>query len=153
MRKTNVHDTDNHHYTCEYCHGKFVPKRRRVQKYCSNSCRSKAYHLRKNGPPLQGLTGGGTPPEKVSDTQTEKMSLAGVGNAAAGTATVTLLTQLFTKEENKPATKGDLRKIAQNLQRYHRINNLGADLQGRLPYFDLEKEVLVYFFWMDLPDV
>ena len=35
------------HYTCNYCQQNFVPKRRRVQKYCSNSCRSSAYQLRK----------------------------------------------------------------------------------------------------------
>jgi hypothetical protein len=136
MRKTNVHDTNNYKYTCEYCYGKFVPKRRRVQKYCSNSCRSKAYHVRKNGPPLKGVPGGVTP--------TEKMSLAGVGNAAAGTAAVTILANLLTKEENKPATKGDLNKIAETLKRYHKIINLGADPNGRLPYFDLETKMVVY---------
>ncbi len=153
MRKTNFHVTDTYHYSCAYCAVDFVPKRRRVQKYCSNNCRSKAYHLRKNGSPLQGLSGGDTPPEKVSDPQIEKMSLVGIGNAAAGTAAVTILANLLTKEEHKPATKGDLKKIAQSLKRYHRIKNLEADLQGRLPYYDLDKEVLVYFFWMEVPEL
>ena len=145
MRQTNVHDTNNHYYTCAYCAVDFVPKRRRVQKYCSNSCRSKAYHLQKNGPPLQGVTGGGTPPEKESDNQPEKMSLAGVGNAAAGTAAVTILANLLTKEENKPATKADLQKIVQHLNRYHRIENLERDALGRFPYYDMSKNILVYF--------
>ena len=75
-------------YTCEYCYNEFEPTRRRVQKYCSNTCRSKAYHYRKAVPNTlpasqlknENISTTSTP----SKTKTETISAAGIGNAAAG---------------------------------------------------------------------
>ena len=44
--ETNVRITEKYKYKCDYCSKKYKPKRRRAQKYCSNSCRSKAYRKR-----------------------------------------------------------------------------------------------------------
>ena len=67
-------------------------------------------------------------PEK---TKVEKMSMAGVGNAAAGTAAVMLANRLLTAEENRPATKKDLRdaelRIIQLLDQNKKENNPNTD--------------------------
>lgn len=49
MRHLNVTVMDNSdfEYACEYCGKRFLPKRRRVQRFCSASCRSQAHKLRK----------------------------------------------------------------------------------------------------------
>ncbi|MGJ8664742.1 MAG: hypothetical protein ACSHW7_00095 [Patiriisocius sp.] len=146
MRQTNVHDTNNHRYTCNYCYGKFIPKRRRVQKYCSDSCRSKAYHQRTTTKKVATLNAPSEPAPTKKKTKIEKMSFAGIGNAAAGVVAVDVLSRILTKDEDRPATKGDLQKISQHLKRYHRINNLEPDHYGKAPYFDMDKGMLVYFF-------
>lgn len=139
--------TDKKFYTCEYCFKEFEPKRRRVQKYCSNTCRSKAHHLRKTKDtqlPTEKSTGL-TIPKDIPTPSKEKMSLAGVGNAAAGNITAEALKSLFTKESNKPATKGDLTKLIEKLNgRYHLITNMIPDRFGRHPYYDMVEGVLVY---------
>ena len=77
-------------YTCKYCYKEFDPKRRRVQKYCSNSCRSKAHHARKKTEtklPIisdsETKTEVSTLPTKPEKTTVDSMSLAGTGNAFA----------------------------------------------------------------------
>ena len=44
------------------------------------------------------------------------MSLAGVVNAVAGTLEAIALKDFLTKEENKPVTKGDLKKLSIKLE-------------------------------------
>ncbi|WP_372521218.1 hypothetical protein [Mesoflavibacter sp.] len=129
------------YYTCNYCKQDFVPKRRRVQKYCSNSCRSSAYQLRKgnkNNLPATNNT-------KPVTEQNDKMTLAGVGNAAVGSMVAGGLVKLFTNEKNKPATKGDIDLLVQKLGgRYHLVKNLQPNAQGALPHYDLIKGIIVY---------
>ncbi len=147
MRNTNDYLTNNHTYECEYCHKEYVPKRRFAQKYCSNSCRSKAYHQR-NKNKIQEKK----PPKIKKDkskkrekTKIDKMSFAGAGNAAAGTLAADLLTKVFTPKQNQPATKGDIDLLLNKLQRYHRILNMESKPDGRLPYFDHETKMVIYF--------
>jgi hypothetical protein len=53
------------------------------------------------------------------------MSWAGVGNAA-GTAAVNLTSHLFTRDENKPATKKDIKEIKQLfITQHHHIKKPG----------------------------
>ncbi|WP_336126869.1 hypothetical protein [Mesoflavibacter sp. CH_XMU1422-2] len=129
------------HYTCNYCQQDFVPKRRRVQKYCSNSCRSSAYQLRKsnkNNLPVANNT-------KPATEQNDKMTLVGVGNAAVGSMVAGGLVKLFTSEKNKPATKGDIDLLIQKLGgRYHLVKNLQPNEQGALPYYDIIEGIIVY---------
>ena len=72
------------------------------------------------------------------------MSLAGVGNAAAGTLMVDVLKTVFTKEENKPATKKDLLDLTSKLERYQEIKNLTNDTFGQRPYYDNIQRIIVY---------
>jgi len=133
---------ENYLYTCQYCGKEYKPNRRKKQKYCNNSCRTRAYQLR--NPKL-----GSTVPsvEKTPESvKIDKMSLAGVGNAVAGTIAGNALTSLFTSEENKPATKRDLQNLINNSkQRYYPILNVPMRLDGAKPFFDLETKKLIYF--------
>ncbi|MGJ8666717.1 MAG: hypothetical protein ACSHW7_10145 [Patiriisocius sp.] len=131
---------EKHKYKCHYCSAKYIPKRRHVQKYCSNSCRVNAFKLRnksKQNLP-QAKKEKNLPPK-------DKMSLSGVGNAAAGTLAVNLATSLFTKEENKPATKGDIQKLLdKDLNKILLIRNMPPRFDGAIPYFDTLQQIIVY---------
>jgi len=143
MRQTNVPFTDNHTYSCEYCHEEYIPARRYAQKYCSNSCRSKAWHQRKK---LKDVTPKPSKKKKKkSKTKIETMSFAGVGNAATGSALAEALTKVLTPEHKLPATKGDLRALEAKIGRYHRVLNLARNSEGKVPYFDMETKSVVYF--------
>ncbi|MCL7755019.1 hypothetical protein [Polaribacter sp. Z022] len=76
----------------------------------------------------------------------DKVSTAGVANAAFGTTLVELAKNIFTPGENKPATKGDIMKLAASLKRYHKIKNLPPNLQRQVPHFDIEKSEVVYIY-------
>jgi hypothetical protein len=133
---------EQYQYTCQYCGINYTPKRRKKQKYCTNSCRTRAYQLRN---PKLGSTvlPVGLKPESV---KIDKMSFAGVGNAAAGTLAVNALTSLFTSEENKPATKKDIKNLESKLvSRYYPIKNGQKNMLGKPPYFDVETSSIVYF--------
>jgi hypothetical protein len=65
-------------------------------------------------------------------------------NAVAGITAVNALTAIFTKEENKPATKKDIQNLAGKIQRYHPVKNMQPNFSGQLPYFDMELGFLVY---------
>lgn len=136
---------DTKFYTCEYCYKEFEPKRRRVQKFCSNTCRSKAHHAKKTSTPVTKKTDGLSVPNNLPKTTNEKMSATGIGNAAVGSLAADALKSLFTKEQNKPATKGDLALLLEKLNsRYHLITNLAPNALGRHPYFDVVEGVVVF---------
>jgi len=136
-------------YTCKYCYKEFSPTRRRVQQYCSNTCRSKAHHKRKTennkittnnklstAPPL---------PSTPSKTKIDSMSTSGIGNAALGNLIADGLKSIATSNKNKPATKGDLDALKNLLtSRYLPINNMQLDQYGNRPYYDIETKSVVY---------
>jgi hypothetical protein len=146
MNNTNVYFTDNYEYNCQYCGKDFVPNRRKVQKYCSNSCRSKAYHQRTKIAPLNAPTVAEiqSSPEKKEKVKIEKVSSAGIANAAIGVTAVNLISNIFTKEDDKPATKGDLKRLSAKLGNFHPIANLEPGPDGRKPYFNVETKRVVY---------
>ena len=137
------------YYTCDYCYNDFEPKRRNAQKYCSATCRSKAYHQRKKSleatnTAIKDYT---EPTDNISNDITNKqtMSLAGVGNATAGSLAADMLKGLLTKGENKPVTKGDLQHLINTLKgRYHFIKNIPNNNFGEIPYYDIETKMVVY---------
>jgi hypothetical protein len=132
---------DKYSYTCNNCGKDYIPKRRVVQKYCSNSCRTRAFIQKKT------KTGLSVPDLKSKEpTKIETMSLAGVGNTVAGVAIVKLAENLFISESNKPATKRDIKNLeAKIIKRYYPVKNLPLNLNGLKPYFDLESCLVVYF--------
>jgi alcohol dehydrogenase class IV len=130
------------YYICQYCYNEFEPKRRRVQKYCSNSCRSKAYYLRQ-----QQTT---TNIEKLKPLQTataqNKISLAGIGNAALGTLAASAAKNYFTNDENKPVTKKDFYDLLAKINsRYLSVKNMHPNILGQQPYYDIIDQTVVYF--------
>ena len=134
---------EKHKYTCNYCFEEFIPTRRRVQKFCSATCRSKSHHAKisESNLPTEQVVSTDTPLE----TKIKKMSLSGIGNATAGTLAADLLKSALTKNENKPATKGDLNILLAKLNdRYHLIKNMAPNLKGEYPYFDLVENVVIY---------
>ena len=132
---------DNYLYRCQYCGKDYKPNRRKKQKYCSNSCRTRAF-VTKNS---TGLSIVKKDTEKKEPLKVEKMSLAGVGNAAAGALAIQLATNLFTSEENKPATKKDLQNLIGSLkQRYHPVMNIPITQDGSKAYYDMETKNIIY---------
>ncbi|MDO6821331.1 hypothetical protein [Zobellia sp. 1_MG-2023] len=132
---------------CSYCGDAFIPTRRGAQKFCSNSCRSRNWQSKQRDknknqalikPHNEGL--------QIPKTTTgEKMSLAGVGNAATGVAVVELAKNMLTSAENKPATKKDIQELKSLIKsRYLPIKNLKKDPYGRLPFYDVQTGYLVY---------
>lgn len=131
---------DTNTYKCNYCGVEYTPNRRYKQKYCTNSCRVNAFNRRnmvKTNLPVV-----------IKDESTpikDKMSWSGVGNAAAGTLATNLAISLFTKEENKPATKGDIQKLLNNgFNKMVLIKNLPPRLDGTRAYFDTLEQTLIY---------
>lgn len=132
---------ENYLYRCQYCGKDYKPNRRKKQKYCSNSCRTRAF-VTKN---RTGLSIVKKDSEKKAPLKVEKMSLAGVGNAAAGALAIQLATNLFTSEENKPATKKDLQNLIGSLkQRYYPVMNIPITQDGSKAYYDMETKNIVY---------
>ena len=142
---------DTKFYICKYCYKDFEPKRRRVQKYCSNTCRSKAHHARKTNTLATSkfddlvIPDSFLKPNSKPTPIAEKMSLAGVGNSAAGTLAVDLIKNALTTEPNKAATKGDLSQLIGKIKgRYHLITNMKPNPLGQHPYFDLVENKVEY---------
>ena len=120
-------------YVCLYCKKEYLPKRRRVQKFCSESCRSNSHQLKKKLNQQLVPTKTKTNQESI---KVDKMSLAGVGNSVAGTLAVEGLKSLFTSEGNKPATKSDIKNLERRFNRYQEIKNIPRNIQNKKPYYD-----------------
>ncbi|QXP71276.1 hypothetical protein H0I29_04090 [Polaribacter sp. R2A056_3_33] len=133
---------ESRNYICNYCRKEYIPKRRGVQKFCSNSCRVGSHNLEKK----KSKTGLVPAPQTVKseNTKIEEMSFAGVGNVIVGTFTSELVKSIFTKEENKPATKGDLKLISSKLERFQIIKNMNPNFNGQKAYYDNEQKIIVY---------
>ena len=139
MKKTEI---------CQYCGKDYLPKRRGVQKFCSNSCRSLNW---KNKQPVNELKAVSEIPknenlaEPRKPTLHERMSLAGVGNTVLGMGVVELAKEVLTPEHNKVATKRDIQDLKTFFRsRYLLVHNLSKDPYGRTPYYDVHTGNLIY---------
>ena len=134
---------------CAYCGADYVPKRRGAQLFCSNSCRSLNWRDKQRiGEQKKeiAIPKSEVLPETQKASPPEKMSLAGVGNAAAGVAAIELAKTMFTPEGNKPATKKDIQELKALIRsRYLLIKNLRRDSSARKPYYDVLTGNVVYF--------
>jgi hypothetical protein len=139
MKKTEI---------CTQCSEEYVPRRCGVQKFCSNSCRSRHWLLKQNRIKVPTIADKqkNQLPDVKSETKKEVMSFAGFGNAAAGVVAVEVVKGIFTPEHNKPATKKDIEelKLMINGGRYFPVNNVPIDGLGRSPYFDFKTGNVVY---------
>lgn len=131
-------------YTCDYCSKEYVPRRRKVQKYCSSTCRVKA-HFQKNKKLKLKTETGLSKPESSEKHTNDTINLAGIGNAAIANVATETLKSLFTSEDNKPLTKGDFKKLmTQFRNRYEKINNMPGRADGTQAYFDRKEKKIVY---------
>ncbi|OMP29940.1 hypothetical protein [Mangrovimonas sp. DI 80] len=138
---------ENEFYICHYCQKEYTPKRRRAQKFCSNSCRSKAHHAKGSKPTTEVIV---TEPKEEKKQTVESMSIAGVGNAATGTAIVELIKSFLTPELKKNVTKEDLNTLVTRIKgRYHPIKNHPSLPDGKKPFYDMETQEIVY--WAPAP--
>ncbi|MFK8061107.1 MAG: hypothetical protein AB8B78_13585 [Polaribacter sp.] len=133
---------ETRNYECQYCKKEYVPKRRRVQKFCSNSCRVGSHQL-KNKKLNKELV------EKENRSKFDKvkinqMSFSGVGNSVAGTLAVEAIKSPLIREENKPATKGDLKQFLIKQEQFQEIVNMKKDDFGRKPFYDTKSKSIVY---------
>ena len=134
---------DNYLYQCHYCGDQYKPNRRHKQRFCSNSCRVNAFNLNKK---KNSVLKSELKNELQNPVQIEKMSFAGIGNAAVGSLAVNTITKIFTKEENLPATKKDIRDIITIIkQRYFIVKNMIPKQDGSLPYFDILTNTIIYY--------
>lgn len=132
---------ENHLYICQYCSIEYKPRRRQKQKYCSNSCRTRAFTIRK----FKGLNKPAIENKNLEEKKPEGITWGKVGSAAAGTLAVNIATNLFTREENKPATKKDIKEVKQLLMtQHHPIKNMPDRYDGARPFYDLQTKNLVY---------
>jgi hypothetical protein len=135
---------ESYNYKCEYCSKQYTPRRRKVQKYCSSTCRVKAHFQRKKQIVSTKETGLSNE-VNLDNKKKETINLAGIGNAAIANVATDALISFFTPEDNKPATKGDLKKLlAQFKNRYVKIENMPKKLDQTEAYFDNEKKEVVY---------
>lgn len=137
---------DRYSYTCQHCGKDYIPNRRGVQKYCSNSCRTRAFVLRNTRTGLNLPSETLETKKKAAPIKIDKMSAAGVGNVLAGVAIMKIGESIFTSDANKPATKNDLKNLEAKIsKRYYPVKNLINDGNGNSPYFDTLHCCIVYF--------
>lgn len=134
---------ENYLYQCQYCGKEYKPNRRHKQIFCSNSCRTNS-HIRNKKLKLQ-IPSNNTA-EVNKPNQIEKMSISGVGNAAAGAFIAKEVKDFFTRPENRTATRKDINELITTLKgRYFPIKNGPIREDGAKPYYDIQTQSYVYF--------
>lgn len=141
MKKTEI---------CDHCGDDYIPNRRGVQRFCSNSCRSSAWKSsqRKNLPKVAKIPKSKNEnlilqQENVKD---EGMSWGGFGNAFSAIAAFEFLKRLLVSSEKKMATKQDVQELKNLIEtRYFEVHNIPNDLYGNKPYFDMATGSIVYY--------
>ena len=135
---------EKYKYICEYCSKEYIPRRRKIQKYCSNTCRVKA-HFQKNKVNVIKTENSSCKESKPDGVHREKINLAGIGNAAIANVATDALKRILTHADNKPATKGDIKNlIAQFKNRYEKVENIPKRPDQTEAYFDNETKEIVY---------
>ena len=147
-----------HKEKCLHCGEQYIPSRKGAQKFCSASCRSRYWILnnKKNSTSAKiSTTLEKTQNEKEKTNPTsvnkiDKMSIAGIGNsftgALAANVTARIVKNAFKREDDYPATKGDVKKIIDLINsRYFQVHNVSFDEFGRIPYFDMATSKIVFY--------
>lgn len=133
---------EKHLYICEYCSKKYLPRRRYKQKFCSNSCRVNSHNRYKKLRLNRATKDLKAPPEKKHK---DDITWGGIGNATIANIATEMGKSLFIKEENKPATKGDIQTLMNvSHQRYLLVNNAPKGKNGTSAYYDTQTKTVVY---------
>lgn len=112
-RQTNVNFTqmETYTYVCNYCKKEYIPSRRGIQKFCSNSCRTRSHQIKKQNANGLSKNTNLAKLKPLPKTKIDQISAVGVGNAALGSALVDFGKHIFTPEHQKAATKGDIKNL------------------------------------------
>ena len=144
-KRIKLRKMEKRNYICQNCGLEYIPRRRFVQKYCSNSCRSRAYLLRneKLGSTLPSVE------KKFESVKIDKISKAGVGNAFLGSLLAegvqTIARKVFENEDNTAATKKDFKEMKELIiNRFHPILNMAPNPFGNYPFYDSETKSVIY---------
>jgi len=130
-------------YICELCYKEYEPTKRGIQRFCSSQCRKKShYHLKKNKSNLPVIPK--TSPILQSNNkknEIERISLSGVGNSYLGA-----LGAMATIEAGKKFLSHQEPKKEENSinKRFIPVLNIPNGPRNGKPYFDLEKQHLIY---------
>lgn len=135
---------DKPKYNCHYCGKSYEPKRRYVQLYCCTSCRVSAHKRRKKMSSILPKNGLSLPQKEIKNEQ--KISMAGIGNAAIANIATDLAKNIFTSEENKPVTRGFIKAVLndQPKHRYLPVLNAANRNDGTTAYYDTILKQVVY---------
>ena len=155
-------------YKCPLCHKEYPPTKRGRQIYCSTQCCKKANYHKNKGKKVKSILPSPYKsftkkeeiipsleaevliPEPPKKTEIEKVSGAGIANAALGSLLAdgakATVKHVFGSRENQPATKNDTNELKKPItQRYFKIQNLNPRIDGAIPHFDMLTRSLVYF--------
>jgi hypothetical protein len=85
-------------------------------------------------------------PESSKSNKVEKMSWAGVGNAAAGAFLANKIDDFFKGSENKPVTRKEINELITTLKgRYFPIKNAPIRTDGAKLFYDILTQTYMYF--------
>ena len=128
-------------YNCNYCGKDYIPNRRNKQKYCCNSCRVNAYNQRKKIKQKIEKLGS----DNHASSKGDSINMAGIGNAAIGTAAYDLGKRIFTPSEKKPVTQKDLSELIERLEeRFHPVHNAPKRNDGTYAFYDKKTKEVKY---------
>ena len=129
-------------YICHFCGTYYDPKRRHVQRFCCNSCRSKSFIKNKNP---NSVVKAEKSDDKENPLKIEKISIAGITNAAIGTLAVNVISNMVKSQGDMPATKNDIKNLTSIIKnRYQPIKNILTRADGAKAFYDLETQTYVY---------
>jgi hypothetical protein len=118
---------ENHLYICQYC-SKVQTNRRQKQKYCSNSCRT-SFTIRK----FKGLNKPALENKNIEEKKNPGYYMGKVECSCRNFSCKYCL-NLFTRDENKPATKKDIKEIKQLFITQHHHKNMPDRYDGARPF-------------------
>lgn len=131
-------------YKCNYCGEEYKPKKRGTQKFCKTSCRVNS-HQRKKKIKKISLPKLPNTENTTGNSYEEKVNAAGIINSALGTGLANGVQAVFTKSENKPATKKDIENLISKIQeRYQPVRNMRPKSDGTLPFYDMVQKTVLY---------
>ena len=133
-----------HLYKCNYCGEEYKPKKRGTQKFCRTSCRVNS-HQRKKKIKKISLAKLPNTENSTSNSYEEKVNAASIINSALGTGLANGVQAVFTKSENKPATKKDIQDLMfQVKERFMPITNMPQQADGKRPFYDTVQKAVLY---------
>jgi len=129
---------------CKHCNKLYIPRRYGAQKYCSNSCRSRAFQLRKAAT-IKEIKKDNRSESPDKQLQQSKINIADISNAALGVAAYDLGKRVFTPSDKQPATRKDLNELIQKLEeRYHPVHNAPKRNDGTFAFYDKQTKEVIY---------